>query len=256
MPEAVYQVMTMLSTLVAPAPDRDQSRPAAPAVDAGQRPPARQSGRPLPRLERRGADRGEVRRAWAALAGAWTSDAAARRLDAPGRGRRRTGSRSQYGGYRPVAIDLTGFWRPRLRGCPTRHYHAEAGTALPAIVIGIIARVGSAAGQRLGLPLGLVRADPADPSPAAHRRRLIAVAAAAAGRRRRAGRRPRVPRSPTSRRPRCRPGWRGCRRTSPPAGRPRRRMADAAGRRRAGWWCARCRAAARSGSSPPPRPIR
>ena len=74
----------------------------------------------------------------------------------------------RHGGYRPVAIDLTGFWRPRLRGCPTRHYHAEAGAALPAIVIGLIARVGSAAGQRLGLPLGLVRADPADPSPAAH----------------------------------------------------------------------------------------
>jgi hypothetical protein len=82
-----------------------------------------------------------------------------------------------HGGYRPVAIDLTGFWRPRLRGCPTRHYHAEAGHALPAIVIGLVARVGRVAGQRLGLPLALVRADPADPSPAAHRRRLIAVAA-------------------------------------------------------------------------------
>jgi hypothetical protein len=44
-------------------------------------------------------------------------------------------------------------------------------------VVGLIARVGSVAGQRLALPLGLVRADLADPSPAAHRRRLIAVAA-------------------------------------------------------------------------------
>jgi hypothetical protein len=77
-----------------------------------------------------------------------------------------------------VAIDITGFWRPRLRGCPTRHYHPAAGRALPAIVLGVIARVGSAVGQRLGLPLGLVRADPTDPGPAAHRRRLIAVAAA------------------------------------------------------------------------------
>jgi hypothetical protein len=119
----------------------------------------------------------EVRRAWAALAGAWTSEALvagwARQIEDAGRWQPHV-----YGGYRPVAIDLTGFWRPRLRGCPTRHYHAEAGAALPAIVIGLIARVGSAAGQRLGVPLGLVRADPADPNPGAHRRRLIAVAAA------------------------------------------------------------------------------
>jgi hypothetical protein len=131
----------------------------------------------VPGLSEAGLTDGEVRRAWAALGGAWTSDDLltrwATQVEAAGQWQPH-----QYGGYRPVAIDLTGFWRPRLRGCPTRHYHAEAGAALPAIVLGIIARVGSAAGQRLGLPLGLVRADPADPSPAAHRRRLIAVAAA------------------------------------------------------------------------------
>jgi hypothetical protein len=130
----------------------------------------------LPGLGDLGLTEGEVRRAWAALGGAWTSDA----LLAGWAGQVERAGHWQphvYGGYRPVAIDLTGFWRPRLRGCPTRHYHAEAGAALPAIVIGLIARVGSAAGQRLGLPLGLVRADPADPSPAAHRRRLVAAAA-------------------------------------------------------------------------------
>lgn len=39
--------------------------------------------------------------------------------------------------------------------------------------MGLIARVGSVAGQRFGLPLGLVRADPDDPSPAAHQRALL-----------------------------------------------------------------------------------
>jgi hypothetical protein len=60
-----------------------------------------------------------------------------------------------------------------LQGCPTSHYSAEAGKALPAIPLGIIARVGSVAQQRFGLPLGLVRADPDDPSPRAHRRALL-----------------------------------------------------------------------------------
>jgi hypothetical protein len=133
-------------------------------------------GARFPGLSHLGLTEGEVRRAWAALSGAWTSDALlagwARQVEAAGHWQPHS-----HGGYRPVAIDLTGFWRPQLQRCPTQHYQAEAGRALPAITIGIVARVGSAAGQRLGLVLGLVRADPADPSPAAHRRRLIAVAA-------------------------------------------------------------------------------
>jgi hypothetical protein len=84
----------------------------------------------------------------------------------------------RHAGYRPVAADITAFWRPRLHGCPTTHYHAEAGKARPAVPIGIVARVGSAAGQRLGLPLGLVRADPTDPGPRAHWRRLLRAAVA------------------------------------------------------------------------------
>jgi len=75
-----------------------------------------------------------------------------------------------------VAVDVTGFWRPRLRGCPTSHYHAEAGRALPAIPVGLVARVGSAGGQRLAVPLAFVRADPADPRPGAHARLLVGEA--------------------------------------------------------------------------------
>jgi hypothetical protein len=39
--------------------------------------------------------------------------------------------------------------------------------------MGIIARIGSVDAQRFGLPRGLVRADPKDPSPSAHRRVLL-----------------------------------------------------------------------------------
>ena len=117
-----------------------------------------------------------MRRAWAALTSpGWSSDALiqrwAQQVAQAGRWQAH-----RHGGYQPVAVDLTGFWRPRLRGCPTTHYHAEAGKALPAIPHGLITRIGSLAGQRVGLLLGLVRADPADPSPRTHAARLVAAA--------------------------------------------------------------------------------
>jgi len=77
-----------------------------------------------------------------------------------------------------VAVDVTAFWRPRLRDCPTVHYHAEAGRALPAIPLGLIARVGSVGGQRLALPLAMVRAAVADPRPGTQERLLVRAAVA------------------------------------------------------------------------------
>lgn len=176
MPEAVYQMLALLMPLVAPLPIGTNLGllQLLWMLVSGRLLASR--GALIPGLSDLGLTDGEVRRAWAALGGAWSTDDLiagwARQVETDG-----TWQPHVHGGYRPVAIDITGFWRPQLQTCPTRHYQAEAGRALPAIVIGIIARVGSAGGQRLGLPLALVRADPADPSPAAHRRRLIAVAA-------------------------------------------------------------------------------
>jgi hypothetical protein len=82
----------------------------------------------------------------------------------------------EHEGYRPVAVDVTGFWRPRLQGLATSHYHGPAGKALPAVPVGLVARIGSVGTQRLGLPLALVRADCADPSTAAHERALLKAA--------------------------------------------------------------------------------
>ena len=73
-------------------------------------------------------------------------------------------------------MDVTGFWRPRLQGCATSHYDGRAGKALPAIPVGMVARVGSVGTQRLGLPLALVRADAKDPSTVAHERALVRAA--------------------------------------------------------------------------------
>lgn len=131
-----------------------------------------------PGLSAVGRSTGAVRRAWIALGqGSRTSDRLvkswARVVEAEG-----SWPPPQHGGYRPVAVDIAGFWRPRWRGCPTSHSSAAAGAALPAIPRGIIARVGSVAQQRFGLPLGLVRADPDDPSPSAPRRALLKRAVA------------------------------------------------------------------------------
>lgn len=127
----------------------------------------------IPGLSAVGLSAGAVRRAWAALGrGNWTSarlvTSWARVVEAEG-----FWHPHQYGGYHPVAVDITAFSRPRLQGCPTRHYSATAGKAVPAIPLGIIARVGSVAQQRFGLLRGLVRADADDPSPRAHRRVLL-----------------------------------------------------------------------------------
>jgi hypothetical protein len=114
-----------------------------------------------------------VRRAWATLAyGHWEIAPLLTRcqqqVHAEGRWQP-----SQHGGYRPVVCDLVGFFRPRLQGCATKHYLTAAGKALPAIVVGIAARVGAVGPQRLAIPSLLMRADPADPSEAALQQRLL-----------------------------------------------------------------------------------
>lgn len=137
-------------------------------------------GAVFPGLSATGLSEPAARRAWAALGqGGWTGVGLLREwrrhVEAEGHWRAH-----EHEGYRPVAVDVTGFWRPRLQGCATSHYHGPAGKALPAIPIGIVARVGSVGTQRLGLPLALVQADPQDPSTAAHERALVRAAVQAA----------------------------------------------------------------------------
>ena len=59
---------------------------------------------------------------------------------------------NSYEGIRPVAADLTGFFRPQLQGCASKHYVAEAGKALPATLIGLVGAVGHLGSGRLALP--------------------------------------------------------------------------------------------------------
>jgi hypothetical protein len=173
MQEAVYRVLTLVSALVVDVPIGTNLGLLHLfwMVLCGKLLLSR--GAIFPGLSAIGLSAGAVRRAWMALGrGSWTSDrlvkAWARVVEAEG-----FWQPHLHGGYQPVAVDITAFYRPRLQGCPTSHYSTTAGKALPAIPLGIIARVGSVGAQRFGLPRGLVRADPADPSPSAHRRVLL-----------------------------------------------------------------------------------
>jgi hypothetical protein len=83
-----------------------------------------------------------------------------------------------YEGFRPVACDLVGFFRPPLSGCVGKHYQSEAATALPAIVLAVVAAVGSVGKVRLPLLRLVLRADPGDCSAAALQRRALMQAGA------------------------------------------------------------------------------
>jgi hypothetical protein len=131
----------------------------------------------IPALADTGLPPDAVRRAWAAVAyGHWhlspLVDAWQKRVRSEGRWRPHS-----HGGYRPVACDLLGFFRPRLRHCPTTHFSQAAGHSLPAIPFGILVRVGEVDAKRVPLPCLIVRADPNEPSEAILQRRLLAQAA-------------------------------------------------------------------------------
>src|SRR5712671_6660203 len=81
-----------------------------------------------------------------------------------------------YEGFRPVACDLVGFFRPRLRGCLGKHDQSGADKALPAIVLAVVGAVGKV---RLPLVRLILRAEPSDRSETALQRRALRQAGAA-----------------------------------------------------------------------------
>jgi len=86
-------------------------------------------GAVIPGLATLGLAAEAVRRAWAALAyGKWH---AAQLLEAWEQlvQEEQVFHAHQYGGYRPVACDLVGFFRPRLQNCATQHDSSAAGKA-------------------------------------------------------------------------------------------------------------------------------
>lgn len=79
---------------------------------------------------------------------------------------------SQYAGY-TKAVDFTTYWRPSLNGLKSKHCDAEVNKALPAMVLGMVGRVGSVGQQRMALLTELIRVDLADPSKTALQSKLL-----------------------------------------------------------------------------------
>jgi hypothetical protein len=82
-----------------------------------------------------------------------------------------------YEGFRPVACDLVGFFRPQLQEVLGKHYHSQADKALPAVSVGLIGAVGSMGSQRFALPRAIVTQPIHDLSEKALKKRTIARAA-------------------------------------------------------------------------------
>lgn len=122
-----------------------------------------QRGALFPALQATGLSADATRRAWAAFRkGAWQTALILRLWQEqieglPG------WQEHRHEGYRAITVDVTAFWRPTLRNCPSKHYHPAANRALPAVIFGVIGIVGQIGDQRLACPLAFERVHPKDP---------------------------------------------------------------------------------------------
>ena len=118
----------------------------------------------FPALQATGLNEAEVRRAWAAFRyGAWTIEGLLHNWHRHVVGQAQWQAYS-YAGYCVKAVDITAYWRPTLQGIKSQHYDPQADKALPAVVFGLVGRVGRVGEQRLALLTNLLRADLTDPS--------------------------------------------------------------------------------------------
>ena len=114
----------------------------------------------------------EIRQSWAAFRyGAWQLDELLANWQVYVASQNQWRAR-RYGGYRVKSVDITGFWRPRLAGHVSKHYHALAQQALPAIVFGVIISSGQIQGKRIPLLQAIVRC-PAEQSEREFRQLLL-----------------------------------------------------------------------------------
>lgn len=66
----------------------------------------------------------------------------------------------EYEGWRPLAVDITAFWRPQLKFWSNRFFHRLANRLIKGVGFGVITQVGEIDGQRLPLLKRIIRANP------------------------------------------------------------------------------------------------
>lgn len=72
----------------------------------------------------------------------------------------------EYEGYRPLAVDITTFWRPRLAGWGGKFFHRLANRAVKGVGFGVITQIGEVERQRLPLLKRIIRVKQKDESEA------------------------------------------------------------------------------------------
>lgn len=66
----------------------------------------------------------------------------------------------EYDGYRPIAIDITAFWRPKLTGKVGKYFNGLANRLLTGVGFALIVEVGQIDGHRLPLLRKIIRTHP------------------------------------------------------------------------------------------------
>lgn len=114
----------------------------------------------FPALQVGGMDEAEMRRSWSAMRyGSWHIDDLVEAWGVYVASKNRW-RENRYERMRVISVDLTGFWRPRLKGWLGKHYHSLFGKALPAVVFGLVIISGQVAGKRIPLLRKIVRCQP------------------------------------------------------------------------------------------------
>jgi len=108
-------------------------------------------GAVFPALLRLGLCAAQVRRSSQAVRdGAWTSDELLTRWRT-WQAAHSAWRPDQFGGYQPVGVDITAFWRPQLQGWWSKFFNHLANRAIKAIGFALVVEVGHNGAQRLPL---------------------------------------------------------------------------------------------------------
>lgn len=127
----------------------------------------------FPALQSTGIGEPAVRRAWAAFhGGMWQISELMVAWEKYMQEQQRWQPR-RYEEYYALAVDTTPFWRPKLQGLFSKYYNSVAEKALPAVILGLVARIGQVGGKRLALPQAMVRVHPKEPSEAALKQEVL-----------------------------------------------------------------------------------
>ena len=114
----------------------------------------------FPSLQLSGFSEDESRRSWAAMRyGVWRIDELVSSWRDYVQDEKKWKPNS-YEGYRPIAIDNTIFWRPKLKGWAGKYFNGIANRASKGVGFAIVAEIGEVDGHRMPLIRTIIRAHP------------------------------------------------------------------------------------------------